>query len=130
MVQGPNPTSPIPPSFVLDLQQANVTCTHLLTASCSQMAPKYSTGTYGGYHQQHALVVVPWPSSNVPNYSTCTGGGDLPAMFPTTLHALVVVTFQQCSQLLYMHWWWSPCVTCTGGIFSSMFCRIYWLQRL
>ena len=41
------------------------------------------------------------------------GSGCLPAMSGATLHALVVV----------------PCITCTGGVFPSMFCCTYWLQR-
>ena len=69
---------------------------HCCNVQCGLVAvaskPKYSTGTYGGYHQQHALVVV---------------------------------AFQQRSQLLYMHWWCLPCASCTGGVFPSMFCCIY-----
>ena len=59
----------------------------------------------------HALVVAFQQCSN---YSACTGGGGLPAMFPTTPHALVLVT------LCNLYW----------QCFSSMFCRIYWLQQL
>ena len=46
-------------------------------------------------------------------------------LYCVVVAVVAVVAFQQRVQLLYMHWWVLPCVTCTGGVFPRMFYRMY-----
>ena len=53
---------------------------------------------------------------------TCTNGCWCPV--PLTLSNLHrwCFSFQQLAQTLYLHLWWLPSATCTGGLFSSTTC--------